>query len=110
MRLPSLCRDTRGGISMLTAFALTMLIGSAALAVDIGSLYLDRRKPQGIADAAALAAAGRPGEEQAAAERIIAANCDCGIRSEEHTSELQSLMCSSFAVFFFKKKTKTHKK
>ena len=85
MRLPSLCRDTRGGISMLTAFALTMLIGSAALAVDIGSLYLDRRKLQGIADAAALAAAGRPGEEQAAAERIIAANCDCGIRIAELT-------------------------
>jgi len=86
MRLSFLRNDTRGGISMLTAFGLTMLIGSAALAVDIGSLYLDRRKLQGIADAAALAAAGRPGEEQAAAERIIAANCDCGIRIAELTS------------------------
>lgn len=72
-------RDTRGGISIMAAFGLTMLIGSAALAVDVGSLYLERRKLQGIADAAALAAAGRPGEERAAAERIIAANCDCGI-------------------------------
>src|SRR3546814_14931015 len=63
-----------------------MLIGSAALAIDVGSLYLDRRKLQGIADAAALAAAGRPGEEQAAAERIIAANCDCGIHIAELTS------------------------
>src|SRR3546814_15423149 len=69
----SLRNDTGGGISILTAFGLTMLIGSAALAIDVGSLYLDRRKLQGIADAAALAAAGRPGEEQAAAERIIAA-------------------------------------
>ncbi len=59
---------------------MTMLIGAAALAVDVGSLYLDRRKLQGIADAAAIAAAGRPGEEQAAAQRIIAANCDCGIQ------------------------------
>src|SRR3546814_18219157 len=58
---------------------MTMLIGSAAFAVDLGSLYLDRRKLQGIADAAAMSAAGRPGEESAAAERIIAANCDCGI-------------------------------
>src|SRR3546814_18828930 len=58
---------------------MTMLSGSAAFAVDLGSLYLDRRKLQGIADAAAMAAAGRPGEELAAAERIIAANCDCGI-------------------------------
>lgn len=72
-------RDRRGAVSILTALGLTMLIGSAALAVDVGSLYLDRRKLQGIADAAALAAAGRPDEERAAAERIIAANCDCNI-------------------------------
>lgn len=71
--------DRRGGITVMTAFGMTMLIGSAALAVDVGSLYLDRRKLQGIADAAAMAAASRPGEERAAAERIIAANCDCGI-------------------------------
>src|SRR3546814_8203882 len=30
----------------------------------------------------------------------------CGVRSEEHTSELQSLMRSSYAVFCLKKKTK----
>lgn len=72
-------RDRRAGISITVAFGMTMLIGSAALAVDIGSLYLDRRKLQGIADAAALAAAGRPGEERAAAQRMIAANCDCNI-------------------------------
>src|SRR3546814_8970648 len=30
----------------------------------------------------------------------------CGLRSEEHTSELQSLMRSSYAVFCLKKKTK----
>jgi uncharacterized membrane protein len=66
-------------ISIATAFAMTMLIGAAALAVDVGSLYHDRRKLQGIAVAAAMAAAGRPGEERAAAERIIAANCDCDI-------------------------------
>ncbi|WP_428629351.1 TadG family pilus assembly protein [Sphingopyxis sp.] len=78
--LDVLIRDRRAGISIITAFAMTMLIGAAALAVDVGSLYLDRRKLQGIADAAAMAAAGRPGEEQTAAERIIAANCDCDIR------------------------------
>ena len=77
--LRTLVRDSHAGISIATAFAMTMLIGAAALAVDVGSLYLDRRKLQGIADAAAMAAAGRPGEERAAAERIIAANCDCGI-------------------------------
>src|SRR3546814_3930092 len=32
----------------------------------------------------------------------------CGYRSEEHTSELQSLMRISYAVFCLKKKKKTH--
>ncbi|HWW55815.1 MAG TPA: TadG family pilus assembly protein [Sphingopyxis sp.] len=77
--------DRRAGISIVTAFAMTMLIGSAALAVDVGSLYLDRRKLQGIADAAAMAAADRPGEEEAAVRRMVAANCDCGIRIETLT-------------------------
>ncbi|WP_293646297.1 TadG family pilus assembly protein [Sphingopyxis sp. RIFCSPHIGHO2_12_FULL_65_19] len=76
----ALADSHRASISITTAFAMTMLIGAAAFAVDLGALYLDRRKLQGIADAAAMAAAGRPGEEQAAAQRIIAANCDCGIR------------------------------
>src|SRR3546814_8627108 len=31
------------------------------------------------------------------------------VRSEEHTSELQSLMRNSYAVFCLKKKKKTHK-
>src|SRR3546814_2990162 len=33
---------------------------------------------------------------------------DVGFRSEEHTSELQSLMRISYAVFCLKKKTKIH--
>ncbi|RYD42364.1 MAG: hypothetical protein EOP63_13125 [Sphingomonadales bacterium] len=78
--LRRLVRHRGASISITTTFGMTMLIGSAAFAVDLGSLYLDRRKLQGIADAAAMAAAGRPGEEQTAAQRIIAANCDCGIR------------------------------
>jgi uncharacterized membrane protein len=77
--LRRLARHRGAGVSITAAFGMTMLIGSAAFAVDLGSLYLDRRKLQGIADAAALAAAGRPGEERAAAARIIAANCDCDI-------------------------------
>ncbi|ABF52819.1 TadG family pilus assembly protein [Sphingopyxis alaskensis] len=84
-RLASLIRCRRAGISIAAAIGMPMLIGAAALAVDVGSLYLDRRKLQGIADAAALAAAGRPGEERAAVERIIAANCTCVIRIEALT-------------------------
>src|SRR3546814_4380061 len=38
-------------------------------------------------------------------ERQLLDNSEHGVRSEEHTSELQSLMRSSYAVFCLKKKT-----
>src|SRR3546814_1576277 len=40
---------------------------------------------------------------------IRIARCDCTLRSEEHTSELQSLMRISYAVFCLKKKKKPKK-
>src|SRR3546814_3007207 len=49
--------------------------------------------PFAIADATALTEAGYVGED---VENIL-------LRSEEHTSELQSLMRNSYAVFFLKK-------
>src|SRR3546814_3817066 len=50
----------------------------------------------------------RMGSDRALKEsRILApCNCDGEARSEEHTSELQSLMRISYAVFCLKKKTK----
>src|SRR3546814_6765051 len=42
--------------------------------------------------------------EMADREAQITAFCDKGYRSEEHTSELQSLMRISYAVFCLKKK------
>src|SRR3546814_8622350 len=40
--------------------------------------------------------------------RATANEMQCTLRSEEHTSELQSLMRISYAVFCLKKKTKEH--
>src|SRR3546814_10713625 len=42
--------------------------------------------------------------------RCRRSSAPAGIRSEEHTSELQSLMRISYAVFCLKKKKKTSKK
>src|SRR3546814_7014838 len=42
------------------------------------------------------------------ASSSISASSASAIRSEEHTSELQSLMRISYAVFCLKKKTKKH--
>ena len=50
-------RDERGTVAILSAVSLTMVIGAGALAVDIGSVYLDRRAAQAATDLAAMSAA-----------------------------------------------------
>src|SRR3546814_7030766 len=45
-----------------------------------------------------------------AAPSVASAPAAAASRSEEHTSELQSLMRISYAVFCLKKKTKRHKR
>ncbi|HEX7822043.1 MAG TPA: pilus assembly protein TadG-related protein [Sphingobium sp.] len=60
MGRPSLFRlwqDRRGAAAVLLATSLMALSGAAAVAVDVGSLFLAKRQLQGVADAAALAAA-----------------------------------------------------
>src|SRR3546814_8300018 len=59
----------------------------------------------------ALRASGRADEAVACLRRGVQLKPgDAGVcRSEEHTSELQSLMRSSYAVFCLKKKTKNNK-
>src|SRR3546814_2878841 len=55
-----------------------------------------------------LSIAGMPDRRRLAFERYVFADRTAGqvARSEEHTSELQSLMRISYAVFCLKKKTK----
>jgi|SRR5579859_4029421 len=73
-RLPAFPRrDERehGQILLLFALGLVVFIGFAALAVDIGSLYVARRDYQNVSDAAALAGA-------AYLTRPLADNCAGG--------------------------------
>src|SRR3546814_7086273 len=49
------------------------------------------------------------GEEQMPPAEHRTRRIERAARSEEHTSELQSLMRNSYAVFCLKKKTKTNK-
>src|SRR3546814_2811926 len=52
--------------------------------------------------------ADRARQAARAVDELLAAGTDLGpLRSEEHTSELQSLMRISYAVFCLKKKTNT---
>src|SRR3546814_8920605 len=68
---------------------------------------VDDRSPLGGHDA--LPCAHRPRSE-AAARNFLPAHRHENARSEEHTSELQSLMRISYAVFCLKKKKNTYHK
>src|SRR3546814_9254504 len=72
-----------------------------------GARLLRRRRPEGGWRRQGGRAA-EPGGGQPYRTGLLAP-ARKALRSEEHTSELQSLMRSSYAVFCLKKKTKTDK-
>lgn len=72
--LRGLADDSRGSVSMVMAMSFITLLGAAALAVDVGSLFLQSRKLQGVADLAALSAARDIGRASAAAQATAADN------------------------------------
>jgi uncharacterized membrane protein len=61
-------------VSIMLAGSLTMLFATAALGIDAGTLFLEKRRLQGVADAAALAAAAEPLDARAAVRRAIDTN------------------------------------
>lgn len=65
--------DRRGGVTIIVALAMPIVLGLGAFAIDLGSAALETRKLQGIADTASLAAAADPSRAQAAAEQAVAA-------------------------------------
>jgi Flp pilus assembly protein TadG len=69
----------RGASAVVFALLLVPMLGFAAIAVDIGSLYAERARLQVAADAAALAVAqdcarGACGDMQATAQSLVTAN------------------------------------
>jgi len=68
------CRDRRGAIAVTSALLMTSLIGFAALGIDLGSVYTDKRKAQSVADLAALAAVGDMANAKNAAGATIVLN------------------------------------
>ena len=77
--------NQRGQSLVLTLVFLTVLAGSAAIVLDVGSWYRADRKLQANADAAALAGAqalpASPGEAKAAALAYAGTN-DGGVASD----------------------------
>jgi len=66
--------DTRGTIAVISAVLITTILGIAALGVDVGSVYLDRRKAQGVADLASLAAVSDIANANAMTDMTVKAN------------------------------------
>ena len=69
-------RNERGAVLVLSAILMVVLLGMAALAIDVGQLYLARQRAQNVCDAAVLAggklltgteACTGPGDEPATA-------------------------------------------
>jgi uncharacterized membrane protein len=67
-------RDTRGNFAIMGAGCMVLVLGCAALGVDVGSIYADRRKSQSAADLAAIVAASNLGNAKAAATATVAQN------------------------------------
>src|SRR5690606_13131131 len=66
--------DQRGAVMVVTAIAMTLVMALAALATDMGHVFLQSRKLQGIADLAALSAAADLPHAQTAALATVQAN------------------------------------
>lgn len=92
MRRPAITamtRNRRGGVTVILAGSLFMLAGAATVAVDLGSVYLARRQLQGIADAAALAAAdgGRSAADQLVAQSGVNGVAVAALESGSYTAD-----------------------
>jgi uncharacterized membrane protein len=73
-RLRDFGRDTSGTIALMAGFFFLIMIGVTALAIDVGSLYFERRVLQGGADLAAIAGAGDIARAEERVEATLAAN------------------------------------
>lgn len=67
-------RDDSGAVSAVSALSLFMLLAIAALVIDSGALYFQRRDQQAVTDAAALAAVQNPASAASIAAAVFSQN------------------------------------
>ena len=66
-QLRSLLRSEQGTVAVISAIVLAVMIGFAAIAVDVGAIHYDSRRLQGATDLAAIAAASNTAKATEAA-------------------------------------------
>lgn len=64
-------KEERGSIVVIVALAMTALMGLAALAIDVGRMYVERQRLSVVADAAALSGAQYLPHDQAGAAAAV---------------------------------------
>lgn len=85
MKPGKLLTTTSGAILLMAAILLIVLIGMAALAIDLGQLYIAKQRAQNVCDAAALAAIRHIDPARLGVTRPIAieAAIDCALANNE---------------------------
>jgi uncharacterized membrane protein len=73
-KLRSLRRSEDGTVAIISAIVMTVMIGFAAIAVDVGSIHYDSRRLQGAADLAAIAATSNIANATQAAQSTFTDN------------------------------------
>ena len=68
------CNDERGNFAIMAAGLMTLVIGCAALGVDLGSIFTHRRRTQSTTDLAAIVAASNLGNATNAAIATVTKN------------------------------------
>lgn len=79
---PARLGDERGAVTIVVALLMVVMIGFAAISIDVGRLYAERRELQNGADAAALGLACDPGAAGSmtdSATRFVQANSSDGL-------------------------------
>src|SRR6201986_1685663 len=72
--IKNFCRDERGNFAIMGAGLMTLVIGCAALGVDLGSIFADRRRTQTTTDLAAIVAASNLTNATNAASATVVKN------------------------------------
>jgi len=67
-------KDRRGAVALIGVASLASIVAISALAIDLGSVFLQSRQLQGVADLAAIGAANNLSNAQAAAQATASGN------------------------------------
>lgn len=66
-----LVADRSGGVAILSALTLPIMLATAAISVDMAALYTERRHAQGVVDLAALTAASNIANAERAVDTVL---------------------------------------